>query len=259
MKEVLLSFDIEEFDMPMEYGKNIPFSEQIRISADGTKTILGILKDQGIQATFFSTVNFAKHASDLIKRIGREGHELGSHGYYHSSFQNDHLLQSRIELEEISFQNVVGFRMARMMPVDDNAIQRAGYLYNSSLNPVYLPGRYNNFFKPRTLFKCNSLIQLPASATPIIRFPLFWLSFHNLPLWLYKAACIRTINSDSYLNIYFHPWEFEDLSDPAFGLPTFVSRNSGSKMIERFYTWTSWMKKRGYSFTTISKFVGAHC
>ena len=255
MKTVLLSFDLEEFDMPMEYGKTISFSDQINVSSEGTKIILDILLRHNIHATFFSTVVFASNAPVLVKRIIDEGHELASHGYYHSAFEEKHLLESKKELERISSTSIDGFRMARMMPVNDTAIQEAGYVYNSSLNPVYLPGRYNNFFKPRTRFVTDKLTQLPASATPLMRIPLFWLSFHNFPLWLYKAACLRTINHDGYLNTYFHPWEFTDLRDPSYGLPGFVSTNSGEKMTSRFHNLISWMEGKGYSFRTIKDFL----
>jgi peptidoglycan/xylan/chitin deacetylase (PgdA/CDA1 family) len=258
MKTVLLSFDLEEFDMPLEYGKSIDFSDQIRVSAEGTSTILDILLHNNIKATFFSTVVFATHAASLVKRIIDEGHELASHGFFHSAFEEKHLLESKVELERLSGRSVDGFRMARMMPVSDQAIQNAGYLYNSSLNPVYLPGRYNNFFKPRTRFVTDKLIQLPASATPIVRFPLFWLSFHNLPLWLYKTACVRTITNDGYLNSYFHPWEFTDLKNPAYGLPAFVSKNSGRDMSRRFENLLGWMKEKKYSFSTIRDFLNEY-
>jgi len=255
MKTVLLSFDLEEFDMPLEYGKTIAFSDQIGVSAEGTKIILDFLLQNSIKATFFSTVVFAKNASSLIKRIIDEGHELASHGYYHSAFEEKHLLESKQELERLTGSAIDGFRMARMMPVSNDAIQNAGYRYNSSLNPVYLPGRYNNFFKPRTKFVTGKLTQLPASATPLIRIPLFWLSFHNFPLWLYKAACSRVLNHDGYLNTYFHPWEFTDLKNPSYGLPAFVSVNSGEKMTSRFHQLCSWMKGKGYSFSTIKDFL----
>jgi peptidoglycan/xylan/chitin deacetylase (PgdA/CDA1 family) len=255
MKKILLSFDIEEFDMPLEYGKQLPFEEQIRVSVEGSRSILNVLAAHGISATFFSTVVFATQAPEIIDRINKENHELASHGYYHSQFEPAHLATSRTELEKLSGKPVGGFRMARMMPVDDHAIAAAGYRYNSSLNPVYLPGRYNNFFKPRTLFQSHGLQQLPASAVPLIRFPLFWLSFHNLPLGLYKAACQVTIQRDGYLNTYFHPWEFTDLSNPAYGLPGYVIKNSGDKMRERFDAWIRWAKKRGYGFETIGNFL----
>lgn len=254
MKRVLLSFDIEEFDMPLEYGKSIPLEEQIDVSKEGTKSILDILYKNRIRATFFSTVVFASHAPDLISRIRDEGHELASHGYFHSSFKDDDLLASKTALERLANIRVMGFRMPRMMPVNDQEIQKAGYAYNSSLNPVFLPGRYNNFFKPRTTFYSNGVLQLPASATPLIRIPLFWLAFHNLPMWLYKSACVWTINHDKYLHTYFHPWEFTDLKDRKYGLPKYVSRNSGSKMADRFFKFTEWMKKRNYTFTTLAEY-----
>jgi peptidoglycan/xylan/chitin deacetylase (PgdA/CDA1 family) len=255
MKKVLLSFDIEEFDMPGEYGKTLPLEEQISVSVRGTEIVLEILRRNTIKATFFSTVVFAKHAPHIIKRIIEEGHELASHGYYHSKFSAEDLALSKKALEEMTGKPIAGFRMPRMMPVEHEAVAAAGYIYNSSLNPVYLPGRYNNFFKPRSLFKKGSVLQLPASATPIIRLPLFWLSFHNLPLWLYTAACRRTMNHDKYLNIYFHPWEFINLNKEAYGLPKFISKNTGGAMAARLEDFITWMWQRGYEFKTINGFL----
>lgn len=241
--------------MPLEYGKTISLERQLEISTRGTQIILDLLKLNNIKATFFSTVVFAEHAKALIKRLTGEGHELASHGYFHSNFEVKHLLDSRVSLEKIAAMPVTGFRMPRMKPVDDLEIQRAGYTYNSSLNPTYLPGRYNNFNKPRTIFRDSEVLQLPASVTPVLRFPLFWLSFHNVPLRLYQAACARTINKDDYLNLYFHPWEFTDLSDESLGMPWFVKRNSGAAMISRFTNTLSWMKRKGYQFNNINSYL----
>lgn len=249
-----LSFDIEEFDMPLEYGKPISFEEQIAISKTGCHHILDLLKKHSARATFFSTVVFAQNAPDVIERILGEGHELASHGFYHSDFKNEHLLQSRLELERLSGRSIDGFRMARMMPVETEEIIRAGYRYNSSLNPVYIPGRYNNYFKSRTWFRSGALLEIPASATPFVRFPLFWLSFHNLPQWLYRSLCAITMRKDHYLNIYFHPWEFTDLTLPRFGFPAFVKRKTGTKMIEAFDGWLSWCKRKGYAFEMLQQF-----
>src|SRR4051812_21698810 len=106
---VLLSFDIEEFDMPFEYGKNIDFSDQIAISVHGSTTILDLLKKHSFKATFFSTATFAIHAPQIIERIKNEGHELASHGYYHSKFDKEDLLSSKLKLEELFGSEVVGF------------------------------------------------------------------------------------------------------------------------------------------------------
>jgi peptidoglycan/xylan/chitin deacetylase (PgdA/CDA1 family) len=253
-KEVLLSFDIEEFDVPTEYGIDLPFEEQIRLSREGTERILDLIASQNIRATFFTTVTFAQHSKKLIDLILSGGHELASHGWFHSKFSIAHLDQSRAALNEMFGADVSGFRMARMMDVDPAAIRDAGYKYNSSLNPVYLPGRYNNFSAPRTTFEKNGLVHVPASATPYLRVPLFWLSFHHMPLWMYKFACARTMRHDGYLNIYFHPWEFVDLSKVP-GLPWLITRRSGDIMVDRFSLLLTWIQSCGYRFSTIQDFV----
>ena len=246
---ILLSFDIEEFDMPFEYGKTISFEDQMNISIEGTSLILDLLEKHQVKATFFSTVVFAINAPEIINRIIKDGHEIASHSYYHSDFKIAHLLESKEKLEQITNTKVIGFRMPRMQPVDEKEIFKAGYRYNSSINPTYLPGRYNNFSKPRTYFKQDGVWQIPASVSPIIRFPLFWLSFHNLPIWIYKIICSLTFLKDKYLNIYFHPWEFTDLKDfNRFGFPSYVSKNSGVQMYDRLENLIVWMKKKNFNF-----------
>lgn len=253
---VLLSFDIEEFDMPFEYGKEISFEEQINISVNGCHIILDLLAKHGLKATFFSTVVFAVNAIEIIDRIKNEGHELASHTYYHSKFADEDLLNSKLKLEELSGLPVTGFRMPRMMPVGEEQIEAAGYVYNSSINPTFLPGRYNNLNVPRTYFKQGNVIQLPASVSPVFRIPLFWLSFHNFPLWYYKHLFKKAYRKDGYINIYFHPWEFFNLNDkPRFGFPGYVSKNTGAKMADRIDRLMIWIKANNYPTHTIAEFI----
>lgn len=56
---ILLSFDIEEFDAPLEHGVELPFEEQMRTSVEGTRKILACLARHRVKATFFCTANFA--------------------------------------------------------------------------------------------------------------------------------------------------------------------------------------------------------
>jgi Polysaccharide deacetylase len=241
---VLLSFDIEEFDTPLEYKKQLSWEEQINISREGTQKILDLLSQHTIKATFYSTVSFAKEVPDLIHRIISEGHELASHGMEHSFFRVEHLAQSKQQLEILSSQPVRGYRMARMMPVNEKEIKAAGYLYNSSLNPIFLPGRYNNFRKPRTIFFLDGVCQFPASVSTFLRIPLFWLSFHNFSFALYRRLCKRAMRRDQYLHLYFHPWEFYPVTDrDKFGLPSYVSKNSGDEGIKRLERLILWLKE----------------
>ena len=146
--------------------------------------------------------------------------------------------------------------MARMMPVDEEEIYKAGYLYNSSLNPTWIPGRYNNLKRPRSWFFDHKVLQIPASVSNPFRFPLFWLTFHNLPLWIIKNMSTGALAKDGYLNLYFHPWEFTDLDQPEkFGFPKYVTKNSGDMFVHRISSFIQWAQARGEAFKRTCDFA----
>lgn len=98
-------------------------------------------------------------------------------------------------------------------------------------------------------------MQLPSSVSPLLRFPLFWLSFHNLPMWIINALSYKTHKKDGYLNIYFHPWEFTDLHQPErFGIPGYIAKNSGEAFINRIEGFIRNAQKRGLTFGTIDDY-----
>ena len=254
--KILLSFDIEEFDLPEEYQAQIGDAEKDQISADGTRAILDLMKEMNVKATFFVTGYFAELHPDMIREMVASGHEVASHGLNHSSFEPEHLKRSKVLLENLSGQTVVGFRMARLAKVDKEEILNAGYTYESSLNPVWLPGRYNNFSKPLLPFRepCG-LWQFPVSALPLFRFPLFWLSFKNLPLFFYKFLCSITLGMTKYYNMYSHPWEYSEAAkDPRWKIPGYVVKHAGKSQVARLRNLISYLQKKG-DFITFREYL----
>ena len=143
-----------------------------------------------------------------------------------------------------------------MQRIMDEGHEKAGYRYNSSLNPAFIPGRYMHRTAPRTWFMKSGVMQIPASVTPWIRFPLFWLSLHNLPEGLYHWMVRRTVNHDGYFVTYFHPWEFFDLKEhPEFKMPFIIKNHSGRQMMERLGNLIAMLKRGGHEFITYTEFV----
>ena len=109
---------------------------------------------------------------------------------------------------------------------------------------------------PRTWFMKGEVMQIPASVSPCIRFPLFWLSLHNLPEGLYHWLVNRTLRHDGYFVTYFHPWEFYDLKEhPEFKMPFIIKNHSGRQMMQRLDRLIKMLKGKGNTFTTFSEFV----
>lgn len=253
---ILLSFDTEEFDVPKEHGVDYSLEEGMKVSVYGTNKILDILKDNGVHATFFCTGNFAEHASTVIKRIKAEGHEIACHGVDHWQPKQDDVFRSKEILERISGCKMTGYRQPRMFPVSDKDIHDAGLLYNSSLNPACIPGRYIHLTTPRTWFMKDGVMQIPASVSPWLRIPLFWLALHNFPEWLYDALVDRVLRHDGYFVTYFHPWEFYPLKEhPELKMPFIIKNHSGDELVARLDRLIKHLKKGGHEFITFTDFV----
>lgn len=253
---ILLSFDTEEFDVPREHGVDFSLDDGMKVSVEGTNRILDVLKDNDVKATFFCTGNFVREAPDTIQRIIREGHELACHGVDHWKPQESDVRESKKILEGATGIQAYGYRQPRMFPVSDEEISAAGYLYNSSLNPAFIPGRYMHLNSPRTCFMQGEVVQIPASVTPWLRFPLFWLSLHNLPQWLYHRMVRRVLRHDGYFVTYFHPWEFYDLKEhPEFKMPFIIRNHSGRQMMERLDALIRMLKERNHTFVTYTPFA----
>jgi peptidoglycan/xylan/chitin deacetylase (PgdA/CDA1 family) len=225
---VCLTFDLEEFDLPLEFKQQISKGKQMEIATEGMETLLPLLKD--ISCTFFTTANYAESNPTLLKELSLK-YEIASHSYYHSSFERNDLRKSKDILETICGTEIIGFRMPRMGNVNYQDIKDAGYLYDSSLNPTFIPGRYNHFNKHKTIFRQqNDLLVVPASVTPFIRIPLFWLTFKNSSIKWYCKQTQKCLEAYGYVNIYLHPWEFTNVSE--FSLPSYMSA-SPDKMKEK--------------------------
>lgn len=248
---ILLSFDVEEFDMPLEYNFQIGPEEQMQIGKKGLDALEPVLNDPLTPSTLFTTANFAMHYPEAIQQLAGQ-HEIASHTFYHSDFANEHLLLSKQKLEEISGTAVTGLRMPRMRKVEMSEVIKAGYTYDSSVNPTWLPGRYNNLHLPRTVYTDQGMTRIPASVSPFLHMPLFWLSFKNLPYPLFRMLTLQTLKKDGYVCLYFHPWEFTDIEN--YGLPAFTKKHHGMPLFERLFRLIQDLKKEA-DFTTMNSFL----
>jgi len=250
---ILLSFDVEEFDIPCEYGIDVSDEKKFSVSYDGLEKILALLDTHNLRATFFATASFAMKYPEAVKQISIR-HELSSHGCNHTGVSDGDLKKSKEALEQITGVEIEGFRSPRLIKIDNKQLFECGYKYNSSENPTWIPGRYNNLTAPRTIYRTpEGIINIPASVSPLIRFPLFWIAFKNIPLPLFKFLSLWTLKNDGYLNIYFHPWEFSDLS--SYRLPGFVKRKHGEALLSRLDELIQTLKGKA-DFITMSEFAG---
>lgn len=253
MKKILLTFDVEEFDLPREFNGEISDDEMHTISFEGTKEILRILEKFNVRGTFFLSAKFAKKYPKLIKEISKDN-EIGLHCLEHSDdyrkmneeYIINNLNEGKKYLEKLIGKKINGFRAPRFYPVNYKILKELGFSYDSSLNPCFIPGRYNNMFKKRRFHFNEGVKVIPASVYPVFRFPMIFLCFRFFKRFSLPYEKLGTLLNRDYVVTVLHPWDFISLKK--FNIPFFIKRNSGNVMSNIFEGYISWCKNKKYEF-----------
>ena len=253
MNSILLTWDVEEYDAPADFGAPPLADHGLSRGREIWQEWLGLTKEWKFPGTTFCTARLAQCAPELLRETAARGHEIASHGWSHRPGDDLQLLSSRTLLQEISGQGVDGFRSPRLRKINKEEITQAGFRYDASLNPTWIPGRYDHRREPRRPFQIGPLWEVPAAVLPGIRFPLFWASFHILPLPIYLALCAQVLQHDGLLCLYFHPWELSALPEPE--MPRWLTRRPQAERIRRMTKLCHGLQRFG-RFTPVGRYLG---
>ena len=201
--------------------------------------LLELLDIENVSATFFVTGRTAELFPDCIAAVVARGHEIGCHGYWHTSFRK---LSSAQVWEEIARAN----RLLRAhAPVTSF---RAPYLtFNESHVPILAEAGFT-VDSSRALYKrnqppavCSGLIRLNASVTSsVLRLP----SVLRDP-WF---ACL-----EDPVTLFVHPWEFVDLTKT--NLRVDCRFRTGEPAMHSLRSTIEWFRSRDFVFQQARDFA----
>jgi polysaccharide deacetylase family protein (PEP-CTERM system associated) len=223
-----LTIDVEDYFHVSAFAPYIPRGEwdkqESRIEQNVDR-ILHLLADYGARATFFTLGWVAERHPQLVRRIVAGGHELASHGFAHqrASEQSPEAFFSDIQLAKIVLEDtcgteVRGYRAPSFSIGESNVwafecIERAGYLYSSSIYPI----RHDHYGTPDaprfTHDVREGLVEMPITTMRL--FGRNWPAggggyFRLLPYAMSRWLLRRVNHVDQQPAIfYFHPWEID--------------------------------------------------
>ena len=250
MKKLLLTYDVEEFDWRLGGGRPLPHDQQIGITADGLRLILPVHEHHQVPGTFFVTGAFAEAEPDLVRELATAGHEVGVHGLEHrDDYANlepavaiDRLKHARRLVEATSGQKAVGMRTPRLRNCLAFVIRDAGFSYDASPHPTWIPGRYFGLRFRRHPWQKSGITKVPISVLPGLRMPVSWMWFQLAgPRLGLMGARLAPIGSP-YLHLYFHPWEAISLRP--YGAPPPFSHRTGEVFLDSLDRLMSWSAGR---------------
>ena len=229
-----------------------------------TETLMRMLDDAGVRGTFLALGWIAERHPDLIRRLAREGHEIGCHGFAHQHIRRQTPEQFRQDIQRAKQcltdqvqQPVVCFRapsfsITRATLWALEILAEEGFEIDSSIFPV-----------KHDLYGIPDATRFPHWRGQIFEFPPTTIRFVNnnfgvagggyLRLLPYRFTqwAIREINQVERqpAMVYFHPWEI-DPKQPR------ISCSFRSRL--RHYTNLSGMRRKiekilkDFRFSTIS-------
>lgn len=124
---------IEEPKILEKRKKTIALSFDDGPSNSVTPKILDILKEQEVTATFFVLGSRINNHANIIRRIKDEGHEIGNHGYNHTSFKrlSGEALLNQINNTNTNIINIISEQPTLVRPpygeLNKNAINTLNY------------------------------------------------------------------------------------------------------------------------------------
>jgi polysaccharide deacetylase family protein (PEP-CTERM system associated) len=272
-----LSIDVEDYFQVSAFEKVAPPDKwnlyESRVFKN-TLSILDILEQRNVKATFFIVGWIAERNPELPKDIVDRGHEIGCHSYWHrkiydlgpSKFRED-TAKAKAILEELTGAPVYGYRAPSYTITKKslwalNILQDLGFKYDSSVFPIHhdtygIPSapRFSFRWKLNGLrpeinsklkllspeYETQSIIEYPISTAKLFgqKVPIAGGGYFRLfPYWFTKAA-LNSINDKEGkpFMFYLHPWEI-DPDQPRFNHASMLSRfrhyNNLNKTAERF-------------------------
>ncbi len=237
MRTIALTIDVEP-DCP-------PYLRTYRGIESGLPALLEILEKYDVDATFFMTGDVASKYTQIVAEIAKR-YEIGCHGYSHTRFDwmtrdeaADEIERSTAILRRLAGR-VISFRAPNLIFPERflGLLKDNGYLIDSSLAKYKVGHLYRIHAGGKDGMK-NGLLRIPVSATS---------SLLRLPL---GSRILRQL--DSPVVLFFHPWEFVDMSGEPVRWDCKI--NTGSRALARLESLVGFFKKSNYRFCTISDFL----
>lgn len=256
--KIALTIDVEDgvsIAMRDVFSKTVAQTERV---VTYTTKILELCEKHNIKATFFVLGEVAEKFPDLIKRIAKEGHELGVHGYHHLQFFRmtkevafQELSSAKKLIEDLSGQVVSGHRAPAFSITPEtewglDVIAEAGFRYDSSIMPIKgnrygWPG-FNKSIQEIKTPNGSTLIEAPLTTINLWGkdIPIGGGGYLRLFPFSFTKMSIDKVLHDRPVIVYLHPYELDFTRYPDY----YFEELRKSSFQKRFKMKSNWWNRK---------------
>ncbi|MCR4315728.1 MAG: hypothetical protein NUW37_05180 [Planctomycetes bacterium] len=234
-RPLLLTFNVEKFDVPQDYGIAFSNDESFACAERGWCSLLSLLDEVKLRATFFVSREMAVRFPGYVECSARWGHEIAVHQpMAPASSAEFSVLDLHLEL--------IASRCAMEQPgpgivTECDTQRQARAVYPLASGPSF---DSSSHLRSKNQIRLGGAKMLPPtiSAENLARTKFVWSKL--LPTSLIQTSMYGAIRRTGFIHVYFNNWEFAEL--PRFANPRYnaiVGRTGGifRESMRNFFIW----------------------
>ena len=248
---ILLTFNIINHHRKFRKNELMSDDEILKITENHVSSILRILENHHVLASFFIEISLVEKVKPLIKKIVSKGHEI--------AFYNDNSEISEIETVKRNTKDFIekiirGIRQ-KDVTVSVNELKQMEFSYISNIENANILFPLKRLQRSTKIIEENGVSIIPESISPYSQIPYNDFVFQTVPLKFYQNMVNETLKNEDFILIYLNSWQFTDFEKFRFRIPFYRKYTSGRTMSDKLESFLKWLNENELACARVKDFV----
>lgn len=248
---ILLTFNIINNKSDFKDHYRINDDEITKITVDNVSSILRILENNNILATFFVEVSLVDILLPFIKKIINKGHEIS---LYNENSHANEIESAKKSIEDFTAKIIRGIRQ-KDVTVSVNELKQMEFSYISNIENANILFPLKRLQRSTKIIEENGVSIIPESISPYSQIPYNDFVFQTVPLKFYQNMVNETLKNEDFILIYLNSWQFTDFEKFRFRIPFYRKFNSGRTMSDKLESFLKWLNENELACARVKDFV----
>ena len=248
---ILLTFNIINHHRKFRKNQLMSDDEILKITENNVSSILRILENHHVLASFFIEISLVEKVKPLIKKIVSKGHEIA---LYNDNSEISEIETVKRNTEDFIEKIIRGIRQ-KDVTVSVNELKQMEFSYISNIENANILFPLKRLQRSTKIIEENGVSIIPESISPYSQIPYNDFVFQTVPLKFYQNMVNETLKNEDFILIYMNSWQFTDFEKFRFRIPFYRKYTSGRTMSDKLESFLKWLNENELACARVKDFV----
>ena len=248
---ILLTFNIINHHRKFRKNELMSDDEILKITENNASSILRILENHHVLASFFIEISLVEKVKPLIKKIVSKGHEIA---LYNDNSEISEIETVKRNTEDFIEKIIRGIRQ-KDVTVSVNELKQMEFSYISNIENANILFPLKRLQRSTKIIEENGVSIIPESISPYSQIPYNDFVFQTVPLKFYQNMVNETLKNEDFILIYLNSWQFTDFEKFRFRIPFYRKYTSGRTMSDKLESFLKWLNENELACARVKDFV----